>query len=100
MLAITRSTTPSFLTLAGGDIQIGSVNLRVAMSMGFSALMGMVLLDHCTDSSSTMLRLVQSMKLSVPCTSKLGLNKVSICSSSWSFWLVFEVQMSRLSVSL
>ena len=61
MDATTRSTTPNFLTLAGGDIQIGMLNVSVAMSMGFSVPMGTVRLDHTVLSKYITLKLVQSM---------------------------------------
>ena len=63
--ATMRSTTPSFLTLAGLLIHIGSLKVNVATSMGSSVPVGIVRLLHRDDSNSTTLKEVQSMKLSV-----------------------------------
>ena len=54
------STTPSFLTLAGLEIQIGSLKDIVKMSMGSSVPTGIDLELQVVRSSSTTLRLVQS----------------------------------------
>ena len=82
MLATIRSTTPSFLTLAGELIQIGILNVSVATSIGSSVPLGIVLLDHRDESNSTTVKLVQSIKLSVDCISNAGLNNGIICSNN------------------
>ena len=61
MLVIIWVTTPNFLTLVGGLIQIGVVNPKVATSISLSVPVGIVLPLNCTLVKSTTLKLVQSI---------------------------------------
>ena len=77
--------TPNFLTFAGGEIHMGVLKTRVPTSIVVSVPVGIVLLEKLTDSRSTVVKLVQSTKLSLVCISKLGLNNVKICSIICNF---------------
>ena len=91
--------TPSFLSLAGGEIKIGVLNVKVATSISSAMPCGIALEVKFTFVSSTKDSEVQSKKLSVVCNSKAGLNSTSICSSICSFWSVLVVKISALNVS-
>ena len=61
ILEIILCMTPILVTLAGGLIQIGNLNVNVAISIGLSVPIGIERDDQLTPVSSTVVRLVQSM---------------------------------------
>ena len=60
MLLIILVTMPNFLTLTGGLIQTGVVNVNDATSMALFVPVGIVRELNTTSPSSTTLKLVQS----------------------------------------
>ena len=60
-LVIMSVITPSFLTLAGGEIYIGAIKLSVATSISLSVPTGIVRELNVIFSSCNTLKLVQSI---------------------------------------
>ena len=79
------SITPSFFNFAGGDNQIGVLNVKDATSISSAMPCGIALEVNCMSVNSTKLSDVQSKKLSVVCNSSAGLNSTKICSSICNF---------------
>ena len=85
MLVTIFVITPNFFTLVGGLIKMGVVNCSVAMSISLSVPVGIPLELKVIPLRSNTVKLVQSTKLSVVCSSKLGLNNIKTCSKICNF---------------